>query len=327
MHVLFSSTVLASMFRIATPLTIAALGCMLCYKTGVLNLALEGIMLIGAFASVAVVIWTGGSVWLGLLSATVAGGVISLVFGLAVVRFRANHIISSIAINMLGLGMTTYLLQAIFETQGQIRPPIIDKLPLIDLPFLEKIPIIGKALNGQSPITWLAFLLMIACFVLLKKTEFGLNICAVGESEDAARTAGVSPEKIRWQVIIIAGLLCGLAGGYISTITVSEFTENMISGRGFTAFTAVVFGGAHPVFVWLVTLLLGYADAVGIQIELVGTGIPSSIVKMFPFILALVSLVIASGTQKLRASGGVLRKTCDTSEKSNRKLRSLRNRY
>lgn len=307
------------MLRIATPLTIAALGCLLCYKTGVLNLALEGIMLVGAFASVAVVIWTNGNVWLGLLGGTIAGGIISLVFGLAVVRFRANHIISSIAINMLGLGMTTYLLRAIFQTQGQIRPPAIDKLPLLDLPVLEKIPVIGKALNGQSPITWLAFLLTIACFVLLYKTEFGLNICAVGESEDAARTAGVSPERIRWQVIIIAGLLCGLAGGYISTITVSEFTENMISGRGFTAFTAVVFGGAHPVFVWLVTLLLGYADAVGIQIELVGTGIPSSIVKMFPFILALVSLVIASGTQKLRTSGGIIRRACDRPERNGKR--------
>ncbi len=319
MGVFFSSTVFSSMLRIATPLTIAALGCLLCYKTGVLNLALEGIMLVGAFASVAVVIWTDGNVWLGLLGGTIAGGIISMVFGLAVVRFRANHIISSIAINMLGLGMTTYLLRAIFETQGQIRPSTIEKLPLLDLPFLEKIPVIGKALNGQSPITWLAFLLTIACFVLLYKTEFGLNICAVGESEDAARTAGVSPERIRWQVIIIAGLLCGLAGGYISTITVSEFTENMISGRGFTAFTAVVFGGAHPVFVWLVTLLLGYADAVGIQIELVGTGIPSSIVKMFPFILALVSLVIASGTQKLRTSGGIIRRACDKPERNGNK--------
>lgn len=311
MQIVFSSTVFASMLRIATPLTIAALGCLLCYKTGVLNLALEGIMLVGAFASVAVVIWSGGNVWLGLIGGTVTGGLIALVFGLAVVRFQANHIISSIAINMLGLGLTTYLLRALFETQGQIRPPAIDKLPLLNIPLLEKIPVIGKALNGQSPITWLAFLLVIACYILLYKTEFGLNICAVGESEDAARTAGVSPERIRWQVIVLSGLLCGLAGGYIATITVSEFTENMISGRGFTAFTAVVFGGAHPVFVWLVTLLLGYADAVGIQIELVGTGIPSSIVKMFPFVLALVSLVIASGTQKLKSSGGLRRRSCD----------------
>lgn len=308
MEILFSSTVFASMLRIATPLTIAALGCLLCYKTGVLNLALEGVMLIGAFASVAVVIWSGGNVWLGLIGGTIAGGLVSLVFGLAVVRFKANHIISSIAINMLGLGLTTYLLRALFDTQGQIRPKIIDKMPSWNLPFLEKIPVVGKALSSQSPITWLAFALVIACFILLYKTEFGLNICAVGESEDAARTAGISPERIRWQVIIIAGLLCGLAGGYISTITVSEFTENMISGRGFTAFTAVVFGGAHPVFVWLVTLLLGYADAVGIQIELIGTGIPSSIVKMFPFILALVSLVIASGTQKLKSKGGLSRR-------------------
>ncbi|MEZ4509488.1 MAG: ABC transporter permease [Eubacteriales bacterium] len=316
MQIVFSSTVFASMLRIATPLTIAALGCLLCYKTGVLNLAMEGVMLVGAFASVAVVVWTGGNVWLGLLGGTIVGGLIALVFGLAVVRFRANHIISSIAINMLGLGLTTYLLRAIFETQGQIRPPVIDKLPLLNMPILEKIPVIGKALNGQSPITWLAFLLVIACYIMLYKTEFGLNICAVGDSEDAARTAGVSPERIRWQVIILSGLLCGLAGGYIATVTVSEFTENMISGRGFTAFTAVVFGGAHPVFVWLVTLLLGYADAVGIQIELVGTGVPSSIVKMFPFILALVSLVIASGTQKLRSSGRLRRaKNSETNAK------------
>ena len=304
LELLLNESILSSMLRIATPLTLAALGCLLCQRAGIFNLAIEGFMLFGAFFGIVGVMFFGGNVWIGMITAMIAGGVLSLLFGLVIINFNANQIISGIAINLLSLGLTTYLLRAIFDVQGSIRALDIRKLAPVHIPGLDTIPVIGPALNDQSMITYLSFVLVILIQIFLFRTRSGLNIRSVGESEDAAKTAGVSPTKVKWMVVVFSGIICGLAGAYLSTTIVSEFTENMVQGRGFNAFTAVVFGNAHPVAVWLVTLLFGIADAAGIQIELLGTGIPPSIVKMFPFLLAIIALTISSGTQKYKKRRG-----------------------
>ena len=298
MDILFNTSVFASMLRIATPLTLAAIGCLLCLRAGVVNFAMEGFMLVGAFVSIAAVIYSDGNVWIGFLFAMIGGGLMSALFALSVVNFKANQIISGIAINLLSSGLTTYLLRSVFHVLGILRPEHIQKITLLDIPYLDKIPVIGKALNHHTIITYLAIVLIIITYFVLFKTEFGLNIRAQGESEDAVRTAGINPKKVQWGVILISGALSGLAGAYLSTVIVSSYTIDMIQGRGFNTFTAVVFGNSHPIAVWLVTLLFGYADALGIQIELLGTGISPSIVKMFPYILAIVALTISSASAK-----------------------------
>lgn len=298
MDILFNSSVFASMLRIATPLTLAAIGCLLCLRAGVVNFAMEGFMLVGAFVSIAAVIYSDGNVWIGFLFAMIGGGLMSALFALSVVNFKANQIISGIAINLLSSGLTTYLLRSVFHVLGILRPEHIQKITLLDIPYLDKIPVIGKALNHHTIITYLAIVLIIITYFVLFKTEFGLNIRAQGESEDAVITAGINPKKVQWGVILISGALSGLAGAFLSTVIVSSFTIDMIQGRGFNTFTAVVFGNSHPIAVWLVTLLFGYADALGIQIELLGTGISPAIVKMFPYILAIVALTISSASAK-----------------------------
>jgi len=303
MGAFFNADTIASMLRIATPLALAAIGGLLCQRAAVFNIALEGFMLMGSFASIAFVVLSGGSVWIGLLGSIFAGVVLSAVFGLSVIRFKANAIIAGIAINLFSLGMTSYLLRAAFDVQGRLKPAVIHKLEPVTLPLIDKIPFIGKAISGHSIVTYFSIVLVILTYILLFRTETGLKICAVGESEDAARTAGIRPDRIRWLVVLLSGAFCGMAGFYLSTEIVSQFSENMVQGRGFTAFTAVVFGAAHPIAVWLVTLLFGLADAIGIRIELAGTGIPPSIIKMFPFILAIVALTISSYSEKLRMKG------------------------
>lgn len=293
---------LASMIRIATPLMLAALGGLLCQRAGVFNIALEGFMLMGAFAGIVFVDFSGGSVWIGFLGAMLIGVMYSGIFALFVTRFKANHIISSIAINILSLGLTSYLLRAMFDVQGVVNPRNINKLANINIPIIKDIPILG-AISGQSVVTYFAFIMAIVTYILLFKTEFGLNISAVGESEDAARTAGKNPSTIRGIVILISGALSGLAGAYLSTVVVSQFSEDMVQGRGFTAFTSVVFGSAHPIATSLVTLFFGLADAIGIRIELMGIGISPSIIKMFPFTLAILALAISSYTRKLQKQG------------------------
>ncbi len=302
MNLAIISDTLASTIRMATPLLLMALGGLLCQRAGVFNIALEGFSLIGAFAAVAVVQFTGGSVWMGLLGAAVIGIMYSALYALFVTKFKANNIIASIAMNTLAAGVTSYLLRAMFDVQGAYSPDEIHKLNMIRIPILEEIPILN-ALSGQSIITYLAILMVVIIYILLFRTKAGLNICAVGESEEAARTAGVRPAFVKCQVVLASGALCGLAGAYLSIISVSQFSEDMIQGRGFNAFTAFVFGNAHPIATALVSLLFGFADAIGIRIELLGLNIPPSIIKMFPYVLAIVALAISSYTMKLKVKG------------------------
>jgi len=303
------SNMLASMIRIATPLVLMALGGLLCQRAGVFNIALEGFSLMGAFAAIAFVQVSGGNVWLGFLGAILAGALYSAIFALFVTRFKADNIIASIAMNMLAMGLTSYLLRALFDVQGRIAPDQIDKLKPINIPVIKDIPILN-CLSGQSIITYFTIIMVVAVYVVLFKTRTGLNICAVGESVDAAMTAGVKPALVRWKVILISGAFCGLAGAFLSTVTVSQFSEDMVQGRGFNAFTAMVFGNAHPVATALVALLFGLADAIGIRIELSGLNLSPSVIKMFPFAFAIAALAISSYTGKLKTKGviGVKRK-------------------
>lgn len=302
MSIAVISDTLASMIRMATPLMLMALGGLLCQRAGVFNIALEGFSLVGAFAAIAVVQFSGGSVWAGLLGAIVVGALYSSLYALFVTKFKANNIIASIAMNMLGVGLTSYLLRAIFEVQGAYSPDKINKLSMINIPVLKDIPILN-CLSGQSIVTYFAIIMIAVVYIVLFKTKFGLAICAVGESEVAAKTAGIKPNLIKWQVVLMSGAFCGLAGAYLSTISVSQFSEDMIQGRGFNAFTAFVFGGAHPIFASLVTLLFGLADAIGIRIELLGMDISPSVIKMFPFLFAIIALMISSYTTKLKRLG------------------------
>lgn len=299
---------LASMIRIATPLMLMALGGLLCQRAGVFNIALEGFALIGAFAAVAVVQFTGGNVWMGLLGAAVIGAVYSMVFALFATKFKADNIIVSIALNMLAAGLTSYLLRAMFGVQGAYSPDKIDKLSVIHIPILKDIPIL-KCISGQSVVTYFALLMVIVIYIMLFKTKMGLSICAVGESEEAAKTAGIKPNLVKWKVILFSGALSGLAGAYLSIVSVSQFSEDMVQGRGFNAFTALVFGNAHPIYSTLVTFLFGLADAIGIRIELVGMNISPSIIKMFPFLFAIFALAISSYMTKLKVKGVIGKKT------------------
>lgn len=304
MNIAVISDTLASMIRIATPLMLMALGGLLCDRAGVFNIAMEGFALVGAFAAVACVQFSGGSVWIGLLGALVIGALYSAIFGLFVTKFKADNIIASLAMNTLGAGLTSYLLRAMFDVQGAYAPDNIEKLSMIEIPIIKDIPILN-CISGQSIVTYFAVILMIAIYIMLFKTKTGLGICAVGESDVAARTAGIKPELVKWKVVLMSGALSGLAGAYLSIISVSQFSEDMVQGRGFTAFTIYVFGASHPIFASLVSLLFGLAEALGIRIELLGLSIPPAIIDMFPYMLAIAALAVSSYIRKRKVQGVV----------------------
>lgn len=303
MEILFNASVWAATVRVATPLLLAAFGCLLCAKAGITNLAIDGFITVGCFISVAVVNLCDGNVWMGMLGAMVGTALYSAIFGLAVVRFKANHIIASIAMNLLSGGLTSFLMVSVFDTQGLFRLTNIKKLQPLSLDFLSHVPIINVLIHNQSVIVHFTIIMVFVMSFVLRRTEYGLNVTALGQSEGAARSAGIHPARVCWSVILLSGAFCGLAGSYLSTTILSEFSEGMVAGRGFTAYTAVVFGGSNPIWVGLVTLLFGLADAIGIQVELMGTGIPTSIVSMLPYVLALVVLVISSLSTRARQEG------------------------
>lgn len=299
-NLLFNADVWSAAVRIATPVTLAALGGLMCQKAGIFNIALEGMMLIGAFSAIGFVILFQGNTWLAMFASIFIVVLVSMIFGASIIRFKSNHIIASIAINLLSAGLTTFLLRAMFDMQGGLRPQVINKIPNLEIPILKDIPFIGQVLGTQHPVTYFAIFMVVVTAIILYKTPFGLAVMSLGENEDAARTAGIKPDRIKWAVIIWSGALCAIAGAYMSTGIVSEFSKNMIQGRGFTAFTAIVFGAANPLATWLVTLLFGFADAVGIRLELMGLGVSPSIIKMFPYILAIVALAISSSIRSNR---------------------------
>ena len=303
MSILMDASVWASAVRGATPILLAAFGCLLCAKAGITNLAIDGFITVGCFTSIAIVNITGGNVWLGILGGMIGAGVYSLIFGLSVIKFKSNHIIASIAMNLLSAGITEFLMAPVFKAQGLYRPSNIQKAVPVKLDFLEQIPVLNVFVNNQSVVVLVTICLIFVIRFILKNTNYGLNVIAIGQSAEAAESAGIKSNRIKWSVVLLSGVFCGLAGAYLSTVVLSEFSVGMVAGRGFTAYTAVVFGAYNPIGAALASLLFGFADAASIQIELLKPGIATSLVSMIPYILAMAVLTISALLDKTRKAG------------------------
>jgi general nucleoside transport system permease protein len=290
---LFDNDLLASTLRIATPVALAALGGLMCMRAGVFNIALEGCMLVGAFFAIAFTAWS-GSTWIGILGGAVAGVAASLLLAVAVLGLRANEIVAGLALNLLAFGLTGFLLKTLFGGSGVLRPENFQPLPSVTIPGLDSVPVLGPMLSRQTPLVYVGLALVVITHVILYRTPIGLAVRSVGEHADAARTAGINPIRIKLGTILWSGFLCGLAGAHLSLGYASEFSERMTQGRGFTAFSAIVFGQLDPTMTFLASLLFGFADAFGLRLQLEGSGVPPSIVQMFPYGLAIVALTAST---------------------------------
>lgn len=290
---IINAELFAAMLRVATPLLLVALGGLMCQRAEIFNIGIEGYMLMGAFFAIFFIDRFGNS-WMGLIGGILGGTGLCMVYALFVIKFKANHILTSIAVNYLSTGLTTFLLIPIYGVKGGYRPEHMEMLPTVDIPFVEEIPFVGKVLSGHTVTVYLGLALIVITWFILFKTPFGMLVRSVGSNPDAVRTAGVRPETVQFLVILWCGILCGLAGAHLSTGYASEFTENITQGRGFTAFSAIVFGGAHPVYCFLACLVFGLADVIGIRFELANVGVSPSIIKMFPYALAITVLAVSS---------------------------------
>ena len=278
-------TVLAATIRFATPLVFAALGGMFSERSGVVNIGLEGLMLIGAFAGV-VGAFLSGSAWVGLLFAVGAGLLFALVHAVMCVTFEADQIISGTAINLLALGGTAFLMVIVFGQGG--TSPDVEKFDPIAIPLLSQIPVIGSALFDQSLLVYLMYAMVPTTYFVLFKTPFGLRIRATGEVPEAVDTAGVSVARMRYYGVALSGMLAALGGVYLSMGILSAFTENMTIGRGFIALAALIFGRWNPIGAAGAALLFGFGLALTFQVP--QEAIPIEFIQMIPYVLTIVVL-------------------------------------
>ncbi|MEP6910336.1 MAG: ABC transporter permease [Actinomycetota bacterium] len=281
---------LASTLRFATPLAFAAMGGIFSERSGVVNIGLEGMMLVGAFFAVWGAIW-GGSWVVGLLMAMLFGGLLALIHGVFSIHLRADQIVSGFAVNLLALGLTGYLFSAIYP--GGIPSGKVSRVPNVSLDFLAHIPGVGTFLRdvfgGLSLLVWLMFVVVAITYVVLFKTPLGLRIRSVGEHPRAADTVGLSVYGLRYAAVVTSGVLAALGGAFLSIGFTGTFSENMTSGRGFIALAAVIFGKWRPGLAFLATLLFGFGFALAIPLQR-EAGISENLVSTFPYVLTLIAV-------------------------------------
>jgi len=292
--------ILDSSVRLMTPLLLACLAGLYSERSGVFDIGLEGKMLMAAFSAASVAALT-GSVWLGLLAGIGGSMALSLVHGVTSITFRGNQLISGVAINFLASGLTVLVGQKLFSLGG--RTPSLSgaaRFSEIELPFaaaLRDVPILGpiyyELISGHTILVYVAFLCVPLTWWLLFRTRFGLRLRAVGENPASVDTAGVSVTGLRYQAIIICGVLCGLAGAYLATGLSAGFVKEMTAGRGFIALAALIFAKWRPWNALFATFLFGLLEAIANRYQSLDLGviaIPSMFMNALPYILTVIIL-------------------------------------
>ncbi|WP_159590204.1 ABC transporter permease [Chelativorans xinjiangense] len=304
LDLLFDASFAASVPRFVTPILLAALGGALCERAGVFNIALEGFLLVGAFAAV-VGSYFSGSPWFGALAAMLAGAAMGLVFAEFNLRRGGDAIVVSIAINILAAGLTTYLLRAIFDAMGAFSDPAIAGFARVSIPGLASLPLIGPFLDGQSPLFYLALLMVPALSFFFARHRLGLRIRAAGENPAALEAGGVGRRRVQLYALTGCGALCGLGGAQLSIANVNLFVEGMSAGRGWIAVVAVLLTRGRPWPLFAIAVIFGAVDSMSFRVQ--GLGMPQQFTDMMPYLATLVVLVALSWWRRARtANGGTL---------------------
>lgn len=294
LRAILSPSFAASILRVTTPILFATLGAVVADLSGVVNIALEGIMLIAAFTGVVVSAAT-ASAWIGLLAGVAIGALVGLLLGYFHLKLKTNNILAGIAFNLLAAEGTVFLLYVVAHDKGVSSSLASKVLPEVQLPIIKDIPVIGAFLGKQNILTYMALLAVALVYLLLYRTSFGLRLRAVGENPDAADSVGISVHKVQFIALAISGALAGMGGTHLSMGYVSWFSRNMTSGRGFIALAAEALGRRHPIGGFIASLLFGFADALSNYMQ--SLRVPGEFVQMIPYILTLVALAVYSGRQ------------------------------
>jgi general nucleoside transport system permease protein len=303
---------LVESLRLGTPIALGALAGLWCERSGVVNIGIEGMML--AAAGVGFVVYavmgggTGGPwLWIGVLVAVATGGIMALLHAVLSVTFRTDQIVSGVAINLLAIGLTSFLRREVLLPSG-VQSAVT--LPRFELPLLSDIPVVGSVLFAGKPVFFSMFVVFVVTQVVLFRTPWGLRVRSVGEKPHAAETLGINVVRTRYQAVVLGGLIAGLAGAWFTLETVGQFDNLMTNGKGFIALAALIFGKWRPWSAFGGAMLFGFSEALGtriqfLNVEVGGFPVPSQFLQMLPFIVTIIVLAGAIGRAVPPASVGV----------------------
>lgn len=290
---LYVTAILAGGLRAAVPIFLAAIGETFTQRAGVINIGIEGIMLVGALTAVAVGVTT-GSAWLGVAAAAAVGVILAAIHALICVWYPGNQVAAGIAMIIFGTGLSA------FAGIGFVGHKF-DGIAPWNIPLLGDIPVIGPVLFRHDPMLYLALAAVAAASFVLYRTHWGLKVRAVGDDADAASAVGIGVPKIRCSAVMTGGALAGLAGAYLSTTYAQLWLENMVAGRGLIAMALVVFGMWDPVRVFLGSLLFGVVSALQLHLQASGYGMSPYLLSMLPYLLSIAALIYATHRLRERA--------------------------
>ncbi|WP_186423619.1 ABC transporter permease [Lacrimispora celerecrescens] len=277
--------------RVATPILLTSLGAVICERTGVVNLGLDGIMLISALFGVLGSAWGGNLFW-GLAAGVGAALIVSGVFAYFHLMLKANAVLCGTAVNTIAGGLTVFVLQLATGEKGSSSSLKSFSFPAVNIPIIKEIPVLGDILSGHNVITYFAFLMVIVISVFLYRTPMGLRMRAVGENPSAASSVGQNVVKIRFLAILLCGVMAGMGGMYLSMGYLSMFTRDMVAGRGFIALAACAMGQANPVGALISSMVFSFFDGLSNILQLLQ--IPSEFVQMLPYGATILGLTVYS---------------------------------
>jgi ABC-type uncharacterized transport system permease subunit len=297
----FTVALLISAIHLATPLIFPAMGGLLSERSGVINIALEGMMLLGAFTAVAATWWTHQPA-VGVVAALAVGAALGLVHAFLSVTLRADQIVSATAINLVAAGLTAALIPALWGEPGV--SPSVHRINAIHIPILRGLPGVGRLFSQLTLLDYAALALPALIYVVLFRTPYGLRLRACGESPPAAASVGVNVIRTRYVAVVLSGILAALGGVYLSLAEIGLFQASMTQGRGFIALAALIFGKWRPYPVLAACVMFGFADALQFRLQVIGLHLPHELLIALPYLLALVALATFVGRASAPAAIG-----------------------
>jgi ABC-type uncharacterized transport system permease subunit len=289
----FWAILLAGAVRLATPITLAALGETLVERCGIVNLGIEGMMALGAFVG----LWgASGRGWqMGLLLGAAAGGLLGLLMGLAVLKAGINQIVAGMAVTLIGVGLADYLFQ-VWQPSGR-SAVVVALVPILRLPLLDHLPVIGEALFAQSPLTYLAVAAVVATAWALRRTTPGLSLRAVGDDPEAAQLRGIDAVSVRMATLVVGGALAGFGGATMTVGYLGSFTDDVTSGRGYVAIAVVIIGRWSPIGAMLGALLFALFESLALLAQSQSAQLPVEFYNSLPYAITLLALVLTASAQ------------------------------
>lgn len=287
---IFNLSLIYATFRASTPIIYAALCAAITQQANILNIGTEGIMLVGAFTAVAVSYFTGSWI-LGILAAMLGGACIAMIMAVSHIKYNSEICAIGMGVNLLAIALTKFMLQVFFHTSGSFSNPSIVPIPKLHMAFLENVPVLNSLFNDWRFTEWFVIIFIILLQFIFYKTVWGLRLRAVGQFPMAAETAGIQANAVKYQAMLISGLIGGLAGAHLSLGYSTQFVENMTNSRGFMGVAAMYFGGANPVLTAMGCLLFGFSDSVGARLQ--AYGIPAQFILMMPYIVTIAVLALS----------------------------------